>query len=194
VGKDGISLSAGQHVLRMYADMQYFNFDRIRISADPQQESPFYGTPFAVPGQFEAEDFDKGGEGVAYHDNTPGNQGGMYRTTEDVDIISPYPGGYVVNNFEAGEWLKYTINVSQSGNYHLEALVSSQFSTSQFHMEVDGIDKTGLIAVPSTGYWGTFQWVGKDGISLSAGQHVLRMYADMQYFNFDRIRISAGTP
>src|SRR6266480_1905741 len=49
--------------------------------------TPYTGTPIAVPGSFEAENFDLGGEGVAYHDNTPGNQGGNYRLTEDVDIV-----------------------------------------------------------------------------------------------------------
>src|SRR5207253_2525816 len=152
--------------------------------------TPYTGTPIAVPGSFEAENFDLGGEGVAYHDNTPGNQGGAYRLTEDVDIVSPYAGGYVVNNFDTGEWLEYTINVTSSGTYRMEALVSSQYSNSTFHMEVDGTDKTGLITAPNTGSWATFQWVGKGGISLTAGQHVLRMYADMQYFNLDAIRIS----
>src|SRR5262249_20641214 len=41
-----------------------------------------------VPGTFEAENFDQGGEGVAYHDSTPGNQGDAgFRIGEDVDIF-----------------------------------------------------------------------------------------------------------
>ena len=103
VGKGGVNLTAGQHILKMYANAQYFNLDKIRTLVDPQTESPYTGTPFAVPAQFEAEDFDNGGEGVAYHDNTPGNQGGQYRPNEDVDIVT-ISGGYAVNNFETGEW------------------------------------------------------------------------------------------
>ena len=38
-----------------------------------------------VPGTIEAEDYDNGGEGVAYHDTVAGNQGGAYRS-DDVDI------------------------------------------------------------------------------------------------------------
>ena len=41
--------------------------------------------PLSVPGRIEAEDYDLGGEGVAYHDTTPGNAGGAYRA-DDVDI------------------------------------------------------------------------------------------------------------
>src|SRR5436309_13463716 len=76
--------------------------------------TPFKGTPFAVPGSFEAEDFDLGGEGVAYHDLTPGNAGGVYRPYEDVDLYSPDGIGYAINNFQTGEWMNYTINAAQT--------------------------------------------------------------------------------
>jgi hypothetical protein len=47
---------------------------------------PYGGTPAAVPGVFEAENFDKGGQGLAYYDTTAGNRGVAYRPDEDVDI------------------------------------------------------------------------------------------------------------
>jgi hypothetical protein len=47
---------------------------------------PFHGSPSAIPGKIETEDFDTGGEGVAYHDNDAGNNGNQYRTLEGVDI------------------------------------------------------------------------------------------------------------
>jgi len=151
---------------------------------------PFFGTPIAVPGAFEAENFDLGGEGVAYHDNVPGNAGGQYRLNEDVDIIvssDPLGGGYVVNNFETGEWLAYTINVAASAQYDIELRASSAFSTCAFHIEVDGQNVTGTVSVPNTGDWNTFQWVGKTGVPLAAGQHVLKIVADQQYFNLNSI-------
>src|SRR5438552_14477399 len=151
---------------------------------------PFSGTPIAVPGSFEAENFDLGGEGVAYHDNVPGNAGGQYRLSEDVDIIlstDALGGGYVVNNFETGEWLAYTINVEASAQYDIELRVSSAFSTSAFHIEIDGKNVTGTVNVPNTGDWNTFQWVGKKDVSLTAGQHVLKIVADQQYFDLNSI-------
>src|SRR5438874_820423 len=136
--------------------------------------TPYTGTPIAVPGSFEAENFDLGGEGVAYHDNTPGNQGGAYRLTEDVDIVvssDALGGGYVVNNFETGEWLAYTINVAASAQYNIEIRASSALANSAFHVEIDGQDVTGSIAVPNTTSWSTFQWVGKQGVPIAAGKH-----------------------
>src|SRR5438477_933077 len=156
---------------------------------------PFSGTPIAVPGSFEAENFDLGGEGVAYHDNVPGNAGGQYRLSEDVDIIlstDALGGGYVVNNFETGEWLAYTINVAATAQYNVELRASSRFSTSAFHIEVDGQSVTGTVTVPNTRSWKAFQWVGKTGVSLTAGQHLLKIVADQQYFNLNSIRVTAA--
>src|SRR5206468_204807 len=112
----------------------------------------------------------------------------------DVDIIAPMGNatGAVVNNFQTGEWLEYTISVAQTGTYRLEANASSEFSTSRWHAEIDGVNVTGSVAVPNTGWWGTFQWIGVGGISLSAGQHVLRIYADQEYFNLDALRVVAS--
>ncbi|HEU4520947.1 MAG TPA: Ig-like domain-containing protein, partial [Thermoanaerobaculia bacterium] len=158
----------------------------------PATQAPFKGSPFAVPGTFQAEDFDLGGEGLAYHDAVPANQGGLYRTTEDVDIISPYAGGHVVNNFQTGEWMEYSIEVSQAGTFRIDVLASSMFNGTQFHVEIDGTDRTGTVTVPNTGAWTAFEWVGKSGISLTAGVHILRLVADVEYFNADAIRVSVA--
>jgi hypothetical protein len=190
VGVSGVALTAGQHILTLVADQQYFNVDAIRITVVAPARSPYRGSAFSVPGLIEAEDFDNGGEGVAYHDLTAGNQGGQYRTGVDVDIITPAPGVYVVNNFQNGEWLSYTINVTQSATYRVEALVSSTFTTSSWHMELDGVNVTGAVLVPNTGGWAIFQWVGVSGVALTAGPHVLTLVADQQYFNVDAIRVS----
>src|SRR6266581_1558428 len=158
--------------------------------------TPFSGTPIAVPGSFEAENFDLGGEGIAYHDNVPGNIGGQYRLNEDVDIIlssDSLGGGYVVNNFETGEWLAYTINVAASAQYDIGLRVSSALSTSAYHIEIDGQNVTGTVSVPNTGDWNTFQWVGKTGVPLAAGQHLLKIVADQEYFNLNSI-MAAVTP
>ena len=199
--KKTVSLSAGMHVLKLYADKQYINVNSLRVSSAAGSaaagSTPFTGTPIAVPATIEAENFDKGGEGVAYHDNVKGNAGGLYRLTEDVDIIvssDSAGGGYVVNNFETGEWMKYTINVPTAGNYDLALRTSTNFTSSAFHIEVDGTDVTGRVTVPYTNDWTAFQWVtGKIGLPLSAGTHVLKVVADQQYFNLNQIRVAQSS-
>ena len=39
-----------------------------------------------VPGEIEAENYNSGGQGVAYNDNDAVNNGGAYRLNEGVDI------------------------------------------------------------------------------------------------------------
>jgi hypothetical protein len=193
VGKLGVPLTAGRHVLKIVADQQYFNLNSIRVTA-MSAPTPYSGVPIAIPGTFEAENFDLGGEGVAYHDNVKGNAGGQYRTSEDVDIIvssDSLGGGYVVNNFETGEWLAYTVNVATSAQYDIGLRASNDnwSPPPRFHIEIDGVNVTGSVTVPNTGSWNTFQFVGKGGVSLSAGLHILRIYSEQEYFNLDAIQI-----
>ena len=164
-------------------------FDNVSIM--PAGGLPHFDVPFSVPGTFQAEDFNDGGEGVAYHDNVAGNAGGQYRTSEDVDIITATGNGtgYVVNNFETGEWLNYTISASSTRSYNVSLNVSSEFTGTTFHIEVDGVNVSGSVTVPNTGSWSTFQPVTVTGVNLTAGTHVLKVVADLQYFNFDSVQI-----
>lgn len=163
----------------------------------PGGSTPYTGTPIAVPGTFEAEHFDKGGEGVAYRDTTATNLGGQFRPAEAVDLIAstdPAGGGYVVNNFAAGEWLNYTIEVAASGNYVIALRASHNYSATDvaFHIEIDGARAGSPVVVPKTGSWSTFQWVSTAAVPLTAGRHVLRVVADRPYFNLNQIRVTAA--
>ncbi|MBI4626735.1 MAG: hypothetical protein HY736_26380, partial [Verrucomicrobia bacterium] len=54
----------------------------------PGPSRPFRATIHQIPGTIEAEDFDEGGEGVAYHDHEPKNLGAPYRDTGvDIDFF-----------------------------------------------------------------------------------------------------------
>ena len=70
------------------------------------QSYPLSGSPVALPGTIQAEDFDTGGPGVSFYDTTGGNSGGAYRPT-DVDIEPSSTGGFDVGWTAAGEWLTY---------------------------------------------------------------------------------------
>jgi ketosteroid isomerase-like protein len=139
---------------------------------------PVGGMPRAVPGTIEAEDFDAGGEGVAYHDTTPSNDGGEYRDT-DVDIARTADGGggYVVGWMPAGEWLAYTISVAESRTYTLTARVAASGPGGTFHVEVDGVDRTGPLTIPNTGGWQSWTDVTAT-VTLDAGIERMRVVAD----------------
>jgi len=156
---------------------------RVQVVEAQMLSSPF--KDYALPGRVEAEDFDIGGEGVAYHDLTPGNAGGVYRTDVDVDIrASANAGGYEVFNFDTGEWLQYTVRVPEAGTYRLEILASSEQTTGRVHVEVDGV-ALASVPVPTTGSWTTYQWFTvAESVQLASGAHVVRVVADGAYFGF----------
>jgi endonuclease/exonuclease/phosphatase family metal-dependent hydrolase len=142
--------------------------------------TPFHGMPLPVPGiptVIQAEDYDGGGQDVAYFDDTVSNLGGAYRTGERVDVEPSTGGGFNVAYFSANEWLKYTIDVTDAGTYRLDARVASNGTGGTFHVESNCIDKTGPISVPNTGGWQTWVTVSRN-ITLGAGVQVLRLHAD----------------
>jgi regulation of enolase protein 1 (concanavalin A-like superfamily) len=128
----------------------------------------------------QAEDYDLGGEGVAYHDTTSGNAGSVYRPAEGVDLraTADAGGGYRTASPKAGEWLEYTVDVAAAGLYDLAFRVATSGTGGRFHVEVDGQDVTGSLAVPNTGGYDTFATVTKAGVQLAAGRHVLRVALD----------------
>jgi hypothetical protein len=150
------------------------------VTQTPPAETPFGGTPWAIPGQIEAENYDNGGEGVAYHDLDTTNNGGSYRTTEAVDVqpTSDTGGGYNVGWIQAGEWLKYTVNVASTGSYDLALRLANTGTGAALHVEVDGVNVTGSLTVPNTGGWQTWTTVTKAGINLTAGQHIVKVSFD----------------
>lgn len=71
-----------------------------------------------LPGIVQAEDYDPGGQGVGYFDNTPGNAGGQYRD-DDVDISVDGEGNFYVSHIEAGEWLAYTVTADEDARFRV---------------------------------------------------------------------------
>jgi hypothetical protein len=133
---------------------------------------------------------------VAYHDTTPGNQGGQYRLAEDVDIIAstdPAGGGYVVNNFANGEWLAYTVSAATTGNYVVRLRAANNYaSNAAFHVELDGNRVTPSVTVPMTADWSTFAAVSTPAFAMAAGTHSIKIVVDQQYFNFNNFAVATS--
>jgi len=206
--KSAVALSPGPQVWRLVLDANgstgaVANFNWIRATASTGgggggTSTPFGGTPTSLPGTLQAENFDDGGELVAYHDLSSGNSGGQGPRPTDVDLATTTDagGGLAVGWAFAGEWLKYTVNVTTAGTYDIDFRVASGGAGGTFHLEVNGVDKTGPLTVPSTGGWDTWVNVRKSAVSLSAGQQVWRLVMDTNgsttaVGNFNYIRVSA---
>ena len=171
-----VTLAQGSHVMKLAFDTSGFNVNYVRFTS--ASSTPYGGTARALPGTVQSEDFDDGGEGVAYHDATAVNSGGQYRTTGvDVERTGDTGGGYDVGWAGAGEWLKYTVNVTAGGTYDLTIRAASPSLGGTFHIEADGVDVTGPVRVPSTGGWQVYQDVTVP-VTLNAGVQILRVVMD----------------
>lgn len=125
------------------------------------------------------ENYDSGADGVAYHDTTAGNTGGVYRTDNvDIQATTDAGGGYDVAWVKAGEWLDYTVTIPAAGTYTFDVRVASLQAGGTFHIEVNGVNQTGTLTVPDTGGWQAWTTVSKSGIALAAGQQVIRVVMD----------------
>jgi len=155
-----------------------------------------YKNIIAIPGIIEAENFDKGGEGMTFHDSDSNDEGGAnYRSdNEGVDIVK-FNSNYVIGYTAANEWLEYSVNVTEGGPYVYEATVSSGSTGSGFSL---GMVKNGSVTelckidVPQTANnnWDTYKVVtGSLNRDLEPGEYVFRITINAPYCNIDKINL-----
>ncbi len=186
--KTDVAFTKGAHTLRLVFDsavgaaLGNFNSVKLTPKLGPPPagtQKPFKGTPFSISSSsavtIQAEDFDEGGELVSYHDVDTSNLGGSSYRTSAVDIQDILGGGYNLAYTRNGEWLEYTVNVVNDANYDFAFRVANSVTGGTFHVDVDGVNATGTLAVPGTGSSTTYTTVTKTGVHLLPGQHMLRL-------------------
>ena len=143
----------------------------------PYQDARYPDGLQKIPGRVQCAYYDRGGEGVAYHDVDPKNNGSgalnpadgtylnQFRMDEGVDIsytkfhdqidTSPYDlvlppeNQLYVGWTEPGEWFNLTVEVARSGLYTSGLLYTSNRGGT-ISVDVNGKDATGPLAIPST--------------------------------------------
>ena len=152
-----------------------------------------------IPGTIQAEDFDAGAEGMSYHDSDNKNEGdaASYRTNGGgVDIVRGN-GGYAIGYTAQGEWLEYTVNVAEAGEYTYKAYASSGSDGSGFSISLvkdNAIVPLCKVSVTKTGdnNWSNYKvFSGKFSQKLEAGEQILRISIDGPYCNIDKVVISS---
>ena len=166
---------------------------------EPEPQLPFKGEAIAIPGKVEAEDFDIPGVGVnedgtsnqSYSDDSENHGDSDYRKDTGVDLYKKATGVIVGYNSE-GDWLEWTVNVKEAGDYTMFAAVAAAGSTSSFQLSLDGKALTEKITVPAAKEgeenYDDYNKV-KANVTLPEGKHVLRMdvtgaWFDVDYFTF----------
>jgi len=143
----------------------------------PYQDARYQGGPQKIPGHVECSYYDRGGEGVAYHDADAKNKGSgalnpadgtylnQFRMDEGVDISytkfhdqidnSPYDlvvppeNQLYVGWTEPGEWFNITVQVAHGGLYTADLLYTSNRGGT-ISIDVNGRDAAGPLTIAST--------------------------------------------
>ena len=166
--------------------------------SEPVPREPFGGKVAEIPGKIEVENFDIPGTGKAnksYYENdsddrgAESNDGKSYREGTGVDIYKKATG-YVVGYNEEGEWLEYSVNVKEAGDYTVFASVATSNSTSGFSLSLDGDVIAEKVALSGTSF-DEFTKV-KTNVKLPAGEHILRMTVTGSWFDIDYLNFVKG--
>ena len=136
------------------------------------------GEPAKIPGRIVLVEFDKGGEGIAYHDMDELNNGVFsksgdgeelgFRKEEGVDTkhckkYDFHVDGSAMNHEicyigwnAPGEWRKHTVEVLEDGCYAVGGTLSMAKDEPAFELIFDDGAITGPVSIPNTG--GVHKW------------------------------------
>jgi arabinoxylan arabinofuranohydrolase len=188
----------GNHTIKAVATDNSGNTSEATLVVNVKvPQAPYSGTPHTIPGVIQAEHYDVGGQDLAYNEaNTNGNQGGATLRNDEVDIetTTDVGGGHNIGYALNGEWLEYTVNVTSAGMYSLDLRMAADGTGKTLHVEMDGVNITGAITVPSTGGWQTWQTVTVNNLNLTAGQKIMRIAFDSDYMNLNFVEFKKNLP
>nr|WMX25138.1 endo-1,4-beta-xylanase [uncultured bacterium] len=157
-----------------------------KLTVKVVEVGPFGGEPASIPGKIEAENYDKGFASEAFFDLSDGNVCDNYNNyyrSDDVDI-KKIDDGVAVGHCQNGEWMNYTINVTQDGVYNVVLRVGTGNSDGG-KMTVSVGDVVKNVTIDQTGDWGTFAEVNVGTMTLSKGEQVLKLSIDKDWIDID---------
>jgi hypothetical protein len=156
-------------------------------------EAPYGGTPATIPGTVQAENYDTGGQAVAYNVTATNGTGNSYRSDGvDLEATTDTGGGYDLGWTGTGQWFRYTVNVATAGTYTVSFRVASANGvTDGLHLtNTSGDDLTGTENIPATGSSQTWTTI-TDTVTLPAGQQTLVLDQDNPGWNINYLTIAS---
>lgn len=168
-----------------------------RLVVDVSFTKPFNGPHVlsaAAPAIIYAADFDYGGQGHAFNEANPENPVGNdnYRRGKGDNqsfSVEIEGDGTNIGFINAGEWLQYTVEVEDAGEYLLDFGLSAA-GDGQFRVEIDGQNVTGAVPVPNNGSWSDWRFFPGTPmvVNLTEGRHKVRFVIEQSGFNLRGMR------
>ncbi|MEY9858849.1 hypothetical protein ABH935_004472 [Catenulispora sp. GAS73] len=189
-----VTLPAGQQTLTVYQDNGGWNLNSFSFAGGASGEGPYGGTPAALPGTLQAENYDTGGQGVAYSVASTNGSANSYRTDGvDLEATTDTGGGYDVGWTASGQWFKYTVNAASAGTYSVGLRLAAQNAvTDGLHIaNAAGTNLSGNINVPATGGWQNWTTVSAS-VTLPAGRQTLTIFQDNGGWNINDLTVATA--
>lgn len=164
-----------------------------------EPNKPYGGTAAVIPGKIEAENYDEGEAGMAYNDQSAGNVcddfTDFYRK-DDVDI-KEITGGAAVGSFQEGEWMSYTVDVQEDGEYNVTMRLGEGNDSGSLSVELDKSNVTIDVKVEKLGAWGVFEEVKLDPVTLKQGEQTMVIkntgsWIDVDWIQFSKVGDGTG--
>jgi len=205
------SVETAKTILFQFAEnlkLEHCKINRDVLDAMMRQPYDETSKPFKkheIPGRIYAVDYDMGNYGIAYNDldyqkntgNGVWNNGWIYRN-DGVDIEKcndavANTNGFNVGWTETGEWLKYTVETKQSGNYDIKLRVASLTSGKYFKLLINGVSAGGLKSVPITGGYQIWTTITIPGINIPAGMNEIKIQSLVGGYNLNYLEFVKNT-
>ena len=186
-----ITLPAGQQTLTFDQDNPGWNLNYFIVSTS---QGPYGGTPWAVPGTVQAENYDLGGPGIGFNVTSINGSANNYRSDGvDLEATTDTGGGYDLGWTANGQWFKYTVNAASAGTYTITfRLAAPSAVTDALHIaNSSGTNLSGSVNVPATGGWQNWTNVTAT-VTLPAGQQVLTVDQDNPGWNINYMSFASG--
>ena len=188
-----VTLPAGTQTLTVDQDNAGWNINYLTFAS--AADAPYGGTPAAVPGTVQAENYDTGGQGVAYNVTSVNGSANSYRPDGvDLETTTDTGGGYDLGWTAAGQWFKYTVNVATAGTYTVGLrLAAPNAVTDALHIaSASGTNLSGNVNAPATGGYQAWTTVNVS-VTLPAGTQTLTVDQDKAGWNINYLTFATGS-
>ena len=194
-----VTLPAGTQTLTVDQDHAGWNVNFLTFSLNGggtgPGEAPYGGTPAAVPGTVQAENYDTGGQGVAYNVTSVNGSANTYRSDGvDLEATSDSGGGDDLGWTATGQWFRYTVNVATAGTYTVNLRLAAPTAvTDALHIaNSSGTNLSGNVTAPATGGWQTWTTVAVS-VTLPAGTQTLTVDQDNGGWNINYLTFATSS-
>jgi uncharacterized surface protein with fasciclin (FAS1) repeats len=174
-----------------------FGFDNFT-----KERKPFKGVPYVFPAAvngillMEAEDYDKGGDGVGFR-SPNGRNGGtetisknyrldgftLYSHSAGVTEGVSFPTTLDLQEMSSGHWASYSIDVPAEGDYKIQSRYRMKGTTNEttlmrYHIDFDLVNLTGPVSVTGKDAYPAWSF-STATVHLTKGAHIMRFFFEI---------------